>query len=716
MPAQIRQLSTFLKRLEAEGPEGTPFTWLIGAGMSASAGIALARDISERIILFEYLVEKALRPWQPDASTRLRYTKSELDSFFDFFEKGRDAKDPIFLSLRNDSEQWLQSQAPFHDVGPDNPQCYQLLFQHFFQDSTIHHRFLTALVGRANGVNLAHLGLAGLLRDHREWGHTVFTTNFDDLLLRATLTLGHTARVFGDLLSTDRTSLSPNYPQIVHLHGRHTGYRLLNTHEQISLIDPDMQNDFIKHIAHSHLLVLGYSGWDDMVMLTLEQWQKQPNLLRGNLYWVPFEGTHTLSPKVEEFLQTCPPNRAFVIVDENRPLNADSFMLWLCNALNRDDDGFIPYRKGIIEDAEKQHRFTLRQLAEYEEFHPEYTRELARQARAAARKGNREESSRLVSTAEQLVQVRDVGETLRGEVLFELGLVELLLTRWEQAERYLQQALIIWDKVRHDYPPAELARANTLRALGELNIRRGNVEAGKEQLKPALRIYDQLEHAPGIGYAARLLADVAAREGKGKAQHYLEKALTAFGKCDDKFGQATCLRGMGDQARLFGRKEEAAKLYESAQQLFDAIEDRLGVANSLKALGDLHARSNDEELARQYLEEARQLYEYLSVPLGIANVESSLGDLALLRYEYDKALTHYLAAAGQYREIGAKHGLANALTDLIVCYDALSQHDKIPVIGEELKPLTLDCGNAYAWNVMIRHHLVNPSTDGTLPH
>ncbi len=250
MPAKIRLFSDFLNRLEREGARNH-FTWLIGAGMSVSSGISLASEISQKIILFEYIAsEKSERPWESESDEVINYD-TDLDDFLTWSHELEQKDSGTFKQMCMDSIEWLKRVNGFGDISPESPELYPLLFQHFFQDRTMVHYFLTTLVSRIRGINLAHLGLAGLLKSHPKWGHTVFTTNFDDLLLSALFSLNHTARVFGDVLSDDKPLTNPNHPQIVHLHGRHTGYRLLNTKGQIARIDEKLKAGFIKHLENS---------------------------------------------------------------------------------------------------------------------------------------------------------------------------------------------------------------------------------------------------------------------------------------------------------------------------------------------------------------------------------------------------------------------------------------------------------------------------------
>jgi hypothetical protein len=176
MSAQIKYLPEFLRRLQRE--RAKPMTWLIGAGVSASSGIPLARDISSRLIMFEYLVsedydasERLPRPWDDKNFTILGYDQNNIEDFFDWYEKCQRENDTKFFELMSEAIEWIKKRKGFENITPDNPECYQKMFKDFIQRSSTTHLVLTSLVQRGKGINLAHIGLAGLLKDFKDtWG------------------------------------------------------------------------------------------------------------------------------------------------------------------------------------------------------------------------------------------------------------------------------------------------------------------------------------------------------------------------------------------------------------------------------------------------------------------------------------------------------------------------------------------------------------------
>lgn len=367
-------LSQFLEKIDREEKTTYPikFTWLIGAGFSESAGIPMAIEVSHILALYEYIGRKKKDEFR-DKLSGFGYDQTQLKTYIEWYYDLKKNQPEQYKSLIDETYSWLNTIEEFKNIKKDSSECYQKLFQHLLYDQSDHHYFLTSIIQRNSGINVAHIGLAGLLRDYPKWGHTVFTTNFDDLLLRATLALNHTIRIFGEIKSNELPDLHPSYPQIVHLHGRHTGYNLLNTKSQInSWYLPELKSAFRNHIENSNLIIIGYSGWDDLVMRTLSDWDSDTlHLIKGNLYWIPHKSEETIDEKVRAFLNKCPELKTFVITNSTKNLNADSFILAFLDVVNKHKGSFGAYRRDLLEKAKEQHSFIMKQLKEYPDDNPE---------------------------------------------------------------------------------------------------------------------------------------------------------------------------------------------------------------------------------------------------------------------------------------------------------------------------------------------------------
>ncbi len=699
----IRLIQDFIKRLQIEGHRGTPFTWLIGAGMSFSSGIPLAKGVSQRIILFEFLAHREFKPWD-NSNDNLTYD-SDLEPFFEWYENSELSKCQNFKALSRHSIEWLKGQRGFDEnIDPDSPQCYPLVFKHLLQNSTTHHLFLTKLLGRTKGINLAHLALAGILRDHPEWGHTVFTTNFDDLLLKALLTLNHTARVFGDLESQDIPVFSPTYPQIVHLHGRHTGYRLVNTIEQMALIDQKIQRGFIDLIRNSHLIVLGYSGWDDFVMKTLNGWRANHGLIKGDLFWVPFESEENILPQAMDFFEECPPGRVHIIVDEKRELHADSFMLTLCHALNRKNGGFAPYRKGIIDFASRQHAFTLNQLIDFKDHNPCYAVKQAKEAIKKCVNHSKDEAEKLIEESKIRISAEDLPSIIRGQAYWLLGIAEMLLHKYSEAINSLNQSLTLLNgESTSSFDDIKYNKAANFRALGEAYLRLGNIRQAKDFLRQADTLSKKEGDYFGFALAKKLLSEIELKEGSVDAAKFkIEDGLKKLPEETPEYVRADFYRISADIYLLKKLTESSKSDYQKALSIYKKFEDFLGIATVTKGLGDCFVASNDYDSAKDYYERSYDIYSDNNDKLGCANIKAAYGGLDLEQGNIESAISHFEESLRLYQEAKSIHGECNAKTSLLICYTKLSTETdfnkscEIIKLSNEIKNIIDTSCNGYA--------------------
>jgi len=143
----ILLLEEFLRKLKLEA-SSIQLTWLLGAGMSASAKIPLAADVSRRVILFDYLCELSHngkligRPWDSSNTTDMSY--KDFADFLNWYEATYETSQED--ELHKQSQQNLLKRDGFSDIAPDNPQCYPLLFAKMFLSQDHAHQVLTAVL------------------------------------------------------------------------------------------------------------------------------------------------------------------------------------------------------------------------------------------------------------------------------------------------------------------------------------------------------------------------------------------------------------------------------------------------------------------------------------------------------------------------------------------------------------------------------------------
>jgi tetratricopeptide (TPR) repeat protein len=112
-------------------------------------------------------------------------------------------------------------------------------------------------------MNWGHIAVALIMR--AGFVDRVLTTNFDPLLSRACALIGLFPAVY-DLAVAKEYDLSALEGQaIFHLHGQHTGFSILNTDEEVTEISGRMQPVFADTGTRRSWIVCGYSGACDPV-------------------------------------------------------------------------------------------------------------------------------------------------------------------------------------------------------------------------------------------------------------------------------------------------------------------------------------------------------------------------------------------------------------------------------------------------------------------
>ncbi len=127
-------------------------------------------------------------------------------------------------------------------------------------------------------------------------------------------------------------------------------------------------------------------------------------------------------------------------------------------------------------------------------------------------------------------------------------------------------------------------RANTLRAIGD-------VQQFRKEIDAALESYQQ--------------------------------ALALFRAVGARLGEANTLQAIGDVQQFRKEIDAALESYQQALALFRAVGDRLGEANTLKAIGQFYLTSDDQseyERGAQFLLSALELYRRLQERAGQANI------------------------------------------------------------------------------------------------
>lgn len=234
--------------------------WLLGAGVSVSAGIPSAWDMI----------------WQFKQTLFVAQRKASPQSVADL---GNPAVRALLDSHIASAE---------HLPAPGSADEYAALFEETYpveRDRT------TFIQGMISGAKLAygHLGLAALFKAGQ--AQLAWTTNFDHLIEDAC------ARTFGttgalSVVALDAPDLAAQlinaqkWPIAIKLHGDFRSRRLKNTADELRQQDAALRQQLVDACHRNGLVVAGYSGRDDSIMDTLEAALAHPNAFPGGLFWL----------------------------------------------------------------------------------------------------------------------------------------------------------------------------------------------------------------------------------------------------------------------------------------------------------------------------------------------------------------------------------------------------------------------------------------------
>ncbi|UOY03223.1 SIR2 family protein [Blastococcus sp. PRF04-17] len=243
------------------------FGWLLGAGVSASAGVPLASSIRDRLLFDRYAAKHNLVRQNLDQTDPAQVER--IHAYFD----GSNGMPP----LGSDSDY----SAAFDLCLPD-PSARKALLQDLIED--VRPGFGQRVFG-----GLVISGACDL----------AITTNFDRLIERGVheaqragtdlrLPLQRELHVAG-LDSTARAAVAiqeRQWPLIVKLHGDFREKRLMNTESELQQQDVALRQ-FVADVSRQFgLAVSGYSGRDRSVMQMLEQTVRRPGAWPYGIWWL----------------------------------------------------------------------------------------------------------------------------------------------------------------------------------------------------------------------------------------------------------------------------------------------------------------------------------------------------------------------------------------------------------------------------------------------
>lgn len=204
-----------------------------------------------------------------------------------------------------------------------------------------------------------------------------------------------------------------------------------------------------------------------------------------------------------------------------------------------------------------------------------------------------------------------------------------------------------------DDTDAELNRARALGAAGDM-------DAALAALQALTR------RDPGDPRAWFERGKLSIMQGKAQVavDDYLTRALVAFKRSRNLYGQAETVNALGVGYGRLGQTTDAIEQYRKAIELRRTLGNRRGVATSLRNLANALSLTGDFAGADAALQQARALNVALGDRDGHAAVDNELGLLAEERGDFPAALQRFQSALQTWQQTGDAHGAAQALNNI----------------------------------------------------
>lgn len=221
-------------------------------------------------------------------------------------------------------------------------------------------------------------------------------------------------------------------------------------------------------------------------------------------------------------------------------------------------------------------------------------------------------------------------------------------------------------------------------AAATLALARAAIEAGDfDAAGNALRgLSSRDPDDPRIWFLRGKLA-ILQGDARPAVDEYLVRALVAFKRGRDRYGEAETVNALGIGYGRLGQTADAAEQYRRAIALRRALGDRRGLATSLRNLANVLSLTGDYAAAGHALEEARTLSAALGDRSANAAVDNELGLLAEERGDHRRALEAFQRALRTWQQIDDRHAVAETLDSIGFAHYQLGSYGDAQVYWQQ---------------------------------
>jgi tetratricopeptide (TPR) repeat protein len=241
-----------------------------------------------------------------------------------------------------------------------------------------------------------------------------------------------------------------------------------------------------------------------------------------------------------------------------------------------------------------------------------------------------------------------------------LGRVQIKSGNTQAGLEYLTRAQALSIELQDD---AE--RAQILQAMGVAYWTMQRPDDALKNLQESLEIRTKLGLKKGIADSLQMIGSIYDSTGKPDlALKNYNQALAIRRELGDKQGTANVLSDLGDFYVEHGKYDDALRLFkESLGSQIEIHNDQMQ-GQVLNNIGGAYSSKGDYENARIYFERALQVREKLKVSSDIADTLNNLAETSMRTGQFEQAQDQYLKALDLRRSSGDGRGAALASSGL----------------------------------------------------
>ena len=238
------------------------------------------------------------------------------------------------------------------------------------------------------------------------------------------------------------------------------------------------------------------------------------------------------------------------------------------------------------------------------------------------------------------------------------------------------QAGHAWVAAHADTSDADVARLGItypIAGLYVLDLRqhsREQIRWLEIALAAARRLQDRQGEGNALGNLGLAYTDLG--ETRSAIQFY-EQALLIVRETGDRRGEGIGLGNLGIAYKNLGEIHRAIQFYEQALDIAREIGDRRGEGNAVGNLGNAYADLGETRRAIQFYEQALLIYREIGDRRSEGAVLGNLGRVYNDLGETRRAIEFYKQALLIHREVGDRRSEGNALWNMSLALDELSE-------------------------------------------